>query len=124
MAPSGVPTSTRQPSDPTCPFELEDRLLEIWNLVFMQDELSAVRSKADFDISGSLPKKNIDTGMGLDRVALLLQGKNNMYEIDVVYPVIEKAEELTGKRYGADPERRRPVPRRCRPRPLVDDADR
>ncbi|MCW2736967.1 alanine--tRNA ligase, partial [Nocardioides sp.] len=86
---------------PDMPFELEDRLLEIWNLVFMQDELSAVRSKVDFDIAGSLPKKNIDTGMGLDRVALLLQGKQNMYEIDVVYPVIAKAEELTGKKYGA-----------------------
>ncbi|GAA1919187.1 alanine--tRNA ligase [Nocardioides hwasunensis] len=88
---------------PDMPVELEDRLLEIWNLVFMQDELSAVRSKSDFDISGSLPKKNIDTGMGLDRVALLLQGKQNMYEIDVVYGVIEKAEQMTGKRYGADP---------------------
>lgn len=88
---------------PDMPYELEDRLLEIWNLVFMQDELSAVRSKVDFDVAGSLPKKNIDTGMGLDRVAFLLQGKNNMYEIDVMYPVIEKAEELTGKKYGADP---------------------
>lgn len=86
---------------PDMPVELEDRLLEIWNLVFMQDDLSAVRSKSDFDIAGSLPKKNIDTGMGLDRVALLLQGKKNMYEIDVVFPVIEKAQELTGKRYGA-----------------------
>ncbi|MFY0406074.1 alanine--tRNA ligase [Solicola sp. PLA-1-18] len=85
-------------------FGAEDRYLELWNLVFMQDELSAVRSKSDFDISGSLPKKNIDTGMGLERVAFLLQGKDNMYEIDVMYPVIEKAEELTGKRYGADPE--------------------
>ncbi|MGN6252800.1 MAG: alanine--tRNA ligase [Marmoricola sp.] len=84
------------------PTELEDRYLEIWNLVFMQDELSAVRSKADFDIAGSLPQRNIDTGMGLERVAFLLQGKENMYEIDVMYPVIEKAEQLTGRRYGAD----------------------
>ena len=82
----------------------EDRYLEIWNLVFMQDELSAVRSKEDFDIAGSLPKKNIDTGMGLERVAFLLQGKANMYEIDVMFPVIEKAQELTGRRYGADHE--------------------
>ena len=79
---------------------LEDRYLEIWNLVFMQDELSAVRSKADFDIVGSLPKRNIDTGMGLERVAFLLQGCENMYEIDVMYPVIEMAEELTGRTYG------------------------
>ena len=84
------------------PVELEDRYLEIWNLVFMQDELSAVRSKEDFDIRGSLPKKNIDTGMGLERVAFLLQGRDNMYEIDVMFPVIEKAEQLTGKKYGAD----------------------
>uniref|UniRef100_UPI001FEB31F0 alanine--tRNA ligase n=1 Tax=Nocardioides pelophilus TaxID=2172019 RepID=UPI001FEB31F0 len=84
------------------PTELEDRYLEIWNLVFMQDELSAVRSKEDFDIAGSLPKKNIDTGMGLERVAFLLQDKQNMYEIDVMYPVIEKAEQLTGKKYGAN----------------------
>ncbi len=83
------------------PEKLEDRYLEIWNLVFMQDELSAVRSKEDFDIVGPLPKKNIDTGMGLERVAYLLQGVDNMYEIDVMYPVIEKAEELTGRRYGA-----------------------
>ena len=88
---------------PDMPEALEDRYLEIWNLVFMQDELSAVRSKSDFDIAGSLPKRNIDTGMGLERVALLLQGKPNMYEIDVVYPVIARTEELTGRRYGADP---------------------
>src|SRR6478752_532114 len=59
---------------PDMPFELEDRLLEIWNLVFMQDELSAVRSKSDFDIAGSLPKKNIDTGMGLVRSSMMLIG--------------------------------------------------
>src|SRR5690349_21369904 len=70
----------------------------------MQDVLSAVRSKEGFDIVGSLPKKNIDTGMGLERVAYLLQGKGNMYEIDVMFPVIERAEALTGRRYGVNPE--------------------
>jgi len=88
----------------TMPAKLEDRYLEIWNLVFMQDELSAVRSKEDFDIVGPLPRRNIDTGMGLERVAYLLQGVDNMYEIDVMYPVIEHAEQLTGRRYGADHE--------------------
>jgi alanyl-tRNA synthetase len=82
------------------PEKLEDRYLEIWNLVFMQDELSAVRSKEDFDIVGPLPKKNIDTGMGLERVAYLLQGKANMYEIDVMFPVIERAQQISGRRYG------------------------
>ena len=86
------------------PEKLEDRYLEIWNLVFMQDELSAVRSKEDFDVVGSLPKKNIDTGMGLERVAFLLQDKENMYEIDVLFPVIERASEITGRRYGANHE--------------------
>ncbi|QIK76744.1 alanine--tRNA ligase [Nocardioides piscis] len=83
-------------------FGAEDRYLEIWNLVFMQDELSAVRSKEDFDIAGSLPKKNIDTGMGLERVAFLLQGRENMYEIDVMFPVIERAMELSGRTYGVN----------------------
>lgn len=85
-------------------FSAEDRYLEFWNLVFMQDELSAVRSKEDFDIAGSLPKKNIDTGMGLERVAFLTQGVDNMYEIDVMFPVIQMAEQLSGRRYGANPE--------------------
>ncbi len=80
----------------------EDRFLEIWNLVFMQEELSAVRSKADFDVLRPLPRKNIDTGMGLERVSILLQGVNNLYEIDEVYPVLQRAAELAGKRYGAD----------------------
>jgi len=83
-------------------WEAGDRYLEFWNLVFMQDDLSAVRSKEDFDIRGPLPRKNIDTGMGLERVAFLLQGKNNMYEIDEMFPVIEKASALSGRRYGAD----------------------
>ncbi len=79
----------------------EDRYLEIWNLVFMQDDLGAVRSKVDFDVLGPLPSKNIDTGMGLERLASLLQGVDNLYEIDEVFPVIARVEELTGKRYGA-----------------------
>ncbi len=102
--PSFGPEADFSSLGPDMPTELEDRYLEIWNLVFMQDELSAVRSKSDFDIAGKLPKQNIDTGMGLERVALLLQDKPNMYEIDVVFPVIAKAEELTGRRYGADPQ--------------------
>ena len=80
----------------------EDRFLEIWNLVFMQEELSAVRAKDDFDVVRPLPRPNIDTGMGLERVAYLLQGVDNLYEIDEVYPVIARASELSGKRYGAD----------------------
>ena len=85
-------------------WEAGDRYMEFWNLVFMQDELSEVRSKEDFDIAGELPAKNIDTGLGLERVAYLLQGKDNMYDIDEVFPVIEKASELSGRRYGADHE--------------------
>ncbi|WP_426566842.1 alanine--tRNA ligase [Angustibacter sp. McL0619] len=81
-----------------------DRYLEFWNLVFMQEELSEVRSKADFDIRGPLPSKNIDTGMGLERMAFLLQGVDNIYEIDEVYPVIERAADLADKRYGANHE--------------------
>ncbi|MET1004627.1 MAG: alanine--tRNA ligase, partial [Propionibacteriaceae bacterium] len=80
----------------------EDRFLEIWNLVFMQEELSTVRAKDDFDILADLPRKNIDTGMGLERVAYLLQNVDNLYEIDEIFPVIQKAAELSGKRYGAD----------------------
>ena len=83
-------------------WEAGDRYMEFWNLVFMQDELSAVRSKEDFDLAGPLPQKNIDTGMGLERVAYLLQGVDNLYEIDEVYPVLERAAEMAGKRYGAD----------------------
>ncbi|KGN36095.1 alanine--tRNA ligase [Knoellia subterranea] len=79
----------------------EDRYMEIWNLVFMQYELSEVRSKEDFDVSGPLPAQNVDTGMGLERIASVLQGVDNLYEIDEVYPVLAKAAEMTGKNYGA-----------------------
>ncbi len=80
----------------------EDRFLEIWNLVFMQEEITNVRGKDSFDVVGPLPQPNIDTGMGLERVAYLLQGKANLYEIDEVFPVIEKAAELSGRTYGAN----------------------
>jgi alanyl-tRNA synthetase len=78
-----------------------DRYLEIWNLVFMQYERGPGEGK-EFPILGELPKKNIDTGMGLERVAFLLQGVDNMYEIDEVAPVLHRAAELAGIRYGAD----------------------
>jgi alanyl-tRNA synthetase len=78
----------------------EDRYLEIWNLVFMQEEITDVRSKEDFRVVGELPAKNIDTGMGMERVAALLQGVDNMYEIDEVRPILDRASELSGTRYG------------------------
>ncbi|MCW2532899.1 MAG: alanyl-tRNA synthetase, partial [Blastococcus sp.] len=80
-----------------------DRYLEIWNLVFMQYERGAGEGK-DFPILGELPKKNIDTGMGLERVAFLLQGVDNMYEIDEVAPVLRRAADLAGVTYGRDHE--------------------
>jgi alanyl-tRNA synthetase len=80
----------------------EDRYLEIWNLVFMQDVRGDVSPKKGGPVLGSLPKKNIDTGMGVERVAYLLQGVENVYETDLVRPVIAKAEEFSGRRYGAD----------------------
>jgi alanyl-tRNA synthetase len=79
----------------------DDRYVEIWNLVFMQYLRGEGTSKHDFEILGDLPKKNIDTGMGLERVAFLKQGVENMYEIDQVRPVLDRAAALAGKRYGA-----------------------
>jgi len=80
----------------------EDRYLEVWNLVFMQYQLSAVRSKIDFDTQGELPSRNIDTGMGLERMAALLQGVDNIYEVDTMWKVLERAAELTEQKYGRD----------------------
>ena len=80
----------------------EDRFVEIWNLVFMQNERGPGDAKDDYPILGELPAKNIDTGMGLERVASLLQGKDNLYEIDEIRPVIEWAEQVSGRRYGAN----------------------
>jgi alanyl-tRNA synthetase len=80
----------------------EDRYLEIWNLVFMQDVRGERSPKDGHPPVGVLPQKNIDTGLGLERVAFLLQGVDNVYETDLVRPVINRAELLSGRRYGAD----------------------
>ncbi|MER6051071.1 alanine--tRNA ligase [Streptomyces sp. NPDC001793] len=78
----------------------DERYVEIWNLVFMQYERGAGLGKEDFEILGELPSKNIDTGLGLERLAMILQGVRNMYETDTLRVVIDKAGELTGVRYG------------------------
>ena len=82
----------------------ENRYIEIWNLVFMQYERGLGSGKDSFEILGELPSKNIDTGMGLERVAFLMQGVENLYEIDQVRPVLDLAADLAGKTYGANEE--------------------
>lgn len=77
----------------------DTRYIEIWNLVFMQYQRGAGTGKDDFEILGELPKKNIDTGLGLERLAMILQGVENMYETDQVRPVLDKAAELAGREY-------------------------
>ncbi len=81
----------------------EDRYMEIWNNVFMQFERGPGSDKENYPILGELPAKNIDTGMGLERMAAILQGVDNLYEIDEVRPILDKAVELTGRRYGVNP---------------------
>ena len=80
----------------------ENRFIEIWNLVFMQYQRGAGDGKDGFEILGELPSKNIDTGMGLERVAFIMQGVDNLYEIDEVKPVLDLAAKLAGKTYGAN----------------------
>jgi alanyl-tRNA synthetase len=81
----------------------EDRYMEIWNNVFMQFERGPGTDKENYPILGELPAKNIDTGMGLERMSTILQGVDNLYEIDEVRPILDKAVELTGRRYGVSP---------------------
>ena len=76
-----------------------DRYLEIWNLVFDQF-LRGEGAGKNYPLIKELDSKAIDTGAGLERIAYLLQNKNNMYEIDEVFPVIERASALAGKTYG------------------------
>ena len=77
----------------------DDRYIEIWNLVFMQYQRGEGIGKDDFEILGELPKKNIDTGLGVERLAMLLQGVENFYETDQVRPVLDAASKLSGKKY-------------------------
>ena len=80
----------------------EDRYLEIWNLVFMQNIRGEGGDKNSFPIVGELPAKNIDTGLGLERTAALLQGVENIYEIDTTRIILDKASELTKVKYGSN----------------------
>ena len=78
------------PNCPSC-----DRYLELWNLVFMQyhqDEAGELTP---------LPEQNIDTGMGLERTAVVMQGASSIYETDLFYPLVKRAAELVGVEYGS-----------------------
>ncbi|HEY7051473.1 MAG TPA: alanine--tRNA ligase [Mycobacterium sp.] len=82
------------------PVVTEDRYIEIWNLVFMQNIRGEGTSKSDFEILGPLPRKNIDTGMGVERMACVLQGVDNVYETDLLRPAIDKVAEIAPRGYG------------------------
>jgi len=82
------------------PIADENRYLEVWNLVFMQNERGAGGGKDGYPILGELPAKSIDTGLGLERTAALLQGVENIYEIDTTMQILKRASELTGAKYG------------------------
>ena len=84
------------------PIADENRYLEIWNLVFMQNERGAGGGKDGYPILGELPAKSIDTGLGLERTAALLQGVENIYEIDTTMQILSKAMDLSGVKYGKD----------------------
>jgi alanyl-tRNA synthetase len=79
---------------PVCENEGCNRFLETWNLVFMQ----FFRDENGQDMP--LPRPNIDTGMGLERLAMVVQGKNSVYDTDLYQPIIQRAAELTSTRYG------------------------
>jgi len=84
------------------PIADENRYMEVWNLVFMQNERGAGGGKDGYPILGELPAKSIDTGLGLERTAALLQGVENIYEIDTTMQILTKASTLSGVKYGKD----------------------
>jgi len=81
------------------PIANEDRYIEIWNLVFMQNERGEGPVKEGYEILGPLPRKNIDTGMGVERVAFLLQGVHNVYETDLLRPTIDAVAAVAPRGY-------------------------
>jgi alanyl-tRNA synthetase len=83
-------------SDADRPGDDTERMLEFWNLVFMQYELGPGNAIAE------LPDKNIDTGLGLDRTAALLQDVPSVFETGQFRPLVELGEELSGRKYGQD----------------------
>ena len=86
------------------PIANEDRYVELWNLVFMQSERGEGTGKTDFEILGPLPRKNIDTGMGVERVAFVLQRVHNVYETDLLRPVIDLVATRAPRGYDPDDE--------------------
>ena len=72
--------------------------MEIWNLVFIQDQVDH-----ELQVIGPLPAKNVDTGSSLERVAMVLQGVENVFETDLLRPMLEVAETLSGRTHGNDP---------------------
>jgi alanyl-tRNA synthetase len=76
----------------------EERFIEIWNLVFMQNI-----QDEPYHVVGELPSKNIDTGMGLERLAMILQGAESAFDVDTVRGVREAGSRFTGAEYGRDP---------------------
>ena len=93
MGPHTASTAARRPTRTV--------IIEIWNLVFMQNQRGPGGGKDDYEILGPLPQQNIDTGLGIERVACILQGVDNVYETDLLAPVIAVAERLTGRTYTA-----------------------
>ena len=91
---SGEPTAVPG-CHPNCDCE---RFVELWNLVFMQFYQDPQRNRTP------LPAPSVDTGMGLERAAAVLQGKSNVYETDLFWPIVQQVCALTGKTYGADQE--------------------
>jgi alanyl-tRNA synthetase len=79
-----------------------DRYMEVWNLVFMQYERGPGGDKENFPILGPLPRPSIDTGMGIERMATVLQGVDNLYEIDTSRLILDTGAALAGVTYGAE----------------------